>query len=145
MWREVLLRLCPSALARAQDSCTDKCTNTTSCVHNATASKVIVADVSDGILFKKRSVSSRDDPFALIPILAGTLTGTKTNGYQKANLLKFRKLAILKPGRVDTPLGAVKKTPKRVPKQTGTKMPIFQDSETCHFETHPFWYPFGCS
>ena len=35
----------------------------------------------------------------------------------------------------DTPLGAAKETPKRVPKQTGTKMPSFQNSKTCHFDT----------
>ena len=39
--------------------------------------------------------------------------------------------------RYTAPLSA-KETPKRVPKQTGTKMPSFQKSKTCHFDPRPF-------
>ena len=57
----------------------------------------------------------------------------KTKVYQKVNVSKLKKLAILTPVRFDTPLGAVKGAPKRVPKQTGTKMPSFKSL--------PFWKP----
>ena len=71
----------------------------------------------------------------------GIQTVSKTNGYQtlKANSSKFRKLAILKPIRFDSALGAVvKEIPTRVPKQTGTKMASLKCKELTHFENHLF-------
>ena len=57
--------------------------------------------------------------------IGGTQAGTKRQ------VSKLKKLAIC----FDTPLSAAKETPKRVPKQTGTKMPSFQRSKACHFDT----------
>ena len=68
-----------------------------------------------------------------ISICFGTQTGTKTNGYQNVKVSKLKSFdatTVLIP-----PLGAAIETPQRVPKQTGTKMPSFQKSKTCHFDT----------
>ena len=69
------------------------------------------------------SFSASAKSLSLCSFLGGTQRDTKINGDQNASWSKLRKFAILKPIRFDTFLGAAKETPKRVPKQTGTKMP----------------------
>ena len=80
-------------------------------------------------------------PTALWPFLI--IGGAKTNGYQNAKFSKLKKLAILIPIRFDALLAAATETPKRVPKQTGTKIPCFSQRESnmhrievYHFASH---------
>ena len=59
--------------------------------------------------------------------------GTQTDGHQIVKCSKLKKLAILMPIRFDTPFDAAQETPKRVPKQTGTKTTGYQNKQvpTC--------------
>ena len=55
-----------------------------------------------------------------------------------------KKMPFRYPIRFDTPLGfAAKETPKRVPKQTGTKMSSFHKQKRCHFRMRAFLLTVG--